>query len=212
MVTIMGFVKQRKTESSGKFSLRHFELQTSVYDPSNPPSNSTEFSVICFFPNTKRWEKFPVPNIGSCVNVTTKVVGYVVKKHCLALCLLDIAYISLSSISSPVKMSSQSSASDPPTPTKGTKRPNRWSQRVGSTTPKKIRSSAPDADPITPSGSSNSTLQVAESSFHSPAVIPGDSSPNTESPAAQIDLTEARPLSLDERPQRNRRPTAKMMD
>jgi|SRR5579871_2459054 len=211
MVTIIGFVKERKTESANESSLRHFEVRTSVYDPWNPPSNSTEFSVVCFVPNTKRWEKTPIPSIGACVSLTAKVVGYVVKKHCLALCLLDISYISSPSKSSPIKMSAQSSTSDPSTPTRGTKRPNRWSQRVDSTTPKKIRSSAPDEGSITPSGPSNSSLQAVESTLHSPVTIPGDSSPHTQSSAAHIDLTEARSLS-DERPQRNRRPTAKMMD
>jgi hypothetical protein len=209
MVTVVGFVQQQNPESEGQSSLRHFELRTSVYDPSNLPSKSTEFSVVCFFPNDRRWANTPVPNIGSCVSVTTKVMGHVVKKPCLALRILDISYLSLPSTSSPIKTSTQSSPSGLSTPTK---RPNRWNQRVDSTTPKKIRSSASDEDPITPSGPSNSAPQAVEISLHSPATISGDFSPNIQSQETEVDLTEVQPLSLDGRPQRNRRPTAKVMD
>lgn len=208
MITVTGFVRHRNAESAGESSLRHFELQTTVYDPSNP-SKSTDFSIFCFFPNGKRWKNTLVPNVGSCISITAKVMGRVAKKNCLAVGMLDMSYLSLPSTASPKSTQSTQSAQSTPT-----KRANRWSQRVDSTTPKKIRTSMSEEDPITPSSPSNSAPQAhkPELNLHSPATIPGDASPNIQSPITEIDLTEVQPLSLDGRPQRNRRPTAKMMD
>lgn len=206
MVTVIGFVSYRNAEPADESSLRHFELRTSVYDPSNP--KSAEFSIFCFFPHGRRWEKTLVPNDGSCISITAKVMGRVTKKSCLAVRMLDMSYLSLPSTSSPTSTQS--------TPTK---RANRWGRRVDSTTPqKKIRTSIPEEDPITPS---NSALQALEPELeqHSSATISGDASASHHSPVLtlvgrNVSPTDSITAQLDcddGRPQRNRRPTAKMM-
>jgi len=205
MVTVIGSVGYRNDKLADESSIRHFELQTSVYDPFNP--KSAEFSIFCFFSNGRRWEKTPVPNAGSCISITAKVVGRVTTKNCLAVRILDMSYLSLPSTSSPT--------STQPTPAK---RANRWSRRVDSTTPsKKIRTSIPEEDPITPSNSAPRTFEP-ELEQHSSATISGDASSNHQSPVltlvehnrSPVDSIAAQPLCLDERPQRIRRPTTKM--
>jgi hypothetical protein len=202
MVTVIGSVGHRNTEPVNQFSIRHFELQTSVYDPSHP--QPPEFSIYCFFPHGKRWENTPIPNTGSYVSITAKVVGHVTVKNCLAVRLLDMSFIQFAPTSLPT-----------PTQSTPTKRANRWNRRVDSTTPsKKIRQSTPEEDPITPSAS---TLQTLEPKLEQrlSATTPGDASSNHQSPAltpieddgSSVDLTTAGPVG---RPQRNRRPTTKM--
>jgi hypothetical protein len=98
IITVIGFVGNRNTGQADESNLRHFELQTSVYDPSNDnPYNpkSAEFSIVCFFPDGKRWKNTPVPNTGSCISITAKVVGRVAKKNYLAVCMLDMSYLPL---------------------------------------------------------------------------------------------------------------------
>lgn len=99
------------------------------------PHHST--SLICYFSSGKRWEKVKVPNTGSYVSVTAKVVSRTAKENRLALRILDMSYIP-KSFSTPVSSpaSTQSTSS---------KQPNHWSGRVESVTPsKKIRYSAPE--------------------------------------------------------------------
>lgn len=94
------------------------------------PHHST--SLICYFSSGKRWEKAKVPNTGSYVSVTTKVVGRTTKENHLAVRILDMSYIPKSfstPVSSPASTQSISS-----------KQSNRWSGCVESVTPsKKIR-------------------------------------------------------------------------
>jgi hypothetical protein len=219
MVTVIGYVGYRNDKPADESSLRHFELQTSVYDPSNDdPSNpkSTEFSIFCFFPHGNRWKNTPVPNAGSCVSITAKVVGRVTKKNCLAVRMLDMSYLSSLSTSSPT--STQSTPS---------KRANRWSQRVDSTTPsKKIRTSIPEEDPVTPSNLAPQALEP-EPKQHSSATISGDASSNDqsqvltlverdESPVERdespVDSITAQPLSNNGRPKRITKPSSRLQN
>jgi hypothetical protein len=54
LLTIIGTVGYRNAEPVEQFELRHFELQTSVYDPSK--TAPLDFSLICYFSSGKRWE------------------------------------------------------------------------------------------------------------------------------------------------------------
>jgi hypothetical protein len=192
MLTIIGSVGYRNSEPVGHFELRHFELQTSVYDSSK--TTPLDFSVICYFSSGKRWEKVKVPNTGSCVSVTAKVVGRTTKDNRLAVRVLDMSYIP-QSFSTPV-------SSPAPTQSTSLKRSNRWGGRVESVTPsKKIRYSAPEMQsPRTPptietdldqqlSSTITPHLNNVTSTDHPPASTPIDG----ESDGGG-------------RPQRNRRP------
>jgi len=215
MVTVIGFVGYRNDKPANESGLRHFELQTTVYDPDNDdPSNpkSTGFSIFCFFPHGNRWKNTAVPNAGSCVSITAKVMGRVTKKNCLAVRMLDLGYLSLPSTSSATLNQS--------TPTK---RANHWSQRADSATPsKKIRNSVPEEDPITPSTSAPQALQP-ELKRHLSATISGDTSSNDqslverdESPVERdespADSTTAQPLSSNGRPKRTTKPSSRLQN
>ena len=195
MLTVIGSVGYRNAEPLGHFDLRHFELQTSVYDP--PKTAPLDFSLICYFSSGKRWEKVKVPNTGSYVSVTAKVVGRTTKDNRLAVRVLDMSYIP-QSFSTPVSSpaSTQSTSS---------KRPNRWCGRVESVTPsKKTRYSAPEMQsPRTPpaieaeldqqlSSTITQHLNNVTSKDHPPALTPIDDE-----------------FDGGGRPQRNRRPPKK---
>lgn len=115
-----GFVGYRNAEPRPP-NLRHFEIQTRVYDGSSS-SKSAEFSIYCYFTNTDRWKNTPVPKAGSCVVVTGKVVGRVMSENCLAVQILDMSFLPLSL--SAVRPSSSSTQRTP------VKRSNRWDNRV----------------------------------------------------------------------------------
>jgi hypothetical protein len=211
MLTVMGCVGYRNAEPIERSGLRHFELQTSVYDPSKTaPFN---FSVMCYFSSGKRWENFKVPNTGLYVSVTAKVVGRSTKENRLAVRVLDISYTprpfdtSVSPLASTPSTSSKRESRwggrvESTTPSK---RKSRWGGRVESTTPsKKTRYSAPEADltvssevqsPRTPPG------QLSTISQHPPASSPidGDLS-STSTITSQI-------FDGGRRPQRNSRPS-----
>lgn len=142
MLTVMGRVGYRNAEPIEQRGLRHFELQTSVYDP--PKTAPFDFSVMCYFNSGKRWENFKVPNTGSYVSVTAKVVGRSTKENRLAVRVLDISYLPgfFSTAVSPPPSNSPTSS----------KRKDRWDGRVESTPTKKIRHSAPEADLTVSSG------------------------------------------------------------
>jgi hypothetical protein len=78
--------------------------------------------------NNGRWTNTPVPKAGSCVVITGKVVGRVMTKNCLAVRILDMSFLQLSSFlpSSPSAVRSSSSS----TQTTPVKRGNRWDNRV----------------------------------------------------------------------------------
>ncbi|OCK88310.1 uncharacterized protein K441DRAFT_314634 [Cenococcum geophilum 1.58] len=78
------------------------------------PHHST--SLICYFSSGKRWEKVKVPNTGSYVSVTAKVVSRTTKENRLAL------------FSTPVSFT----GFDPINFVKATK-PLEWSRRISNT-------------------------------------------------------------------------------
>ncbi len=212
MVTVVGLVGSRNDKPVNESSLRHFELQTSVYDPSNDdPSdpNSTKFSIFCFFPHGNRWKNTPMPNAGSCVGITAKVMGRVAKENRLAVRMLDMSYLLLPSTSQAT--STQSTPS---------KRADRWSQRVDSTTPsKKIRTSIPDEDPITPSNSAPQALEP-ELEQHSSVTISGNAGSDPHSPVltpigrdvSPVDSITAQPVLNNERPKRITKPSSRLQN
>jgi hypothetical protein len=130
MLTVMGCVGYRNDEPIEQSGLRHFELQTSVYDP--PKDAPFNFSVMCYFSDNKLWENFKVPKTGSYVSVIAKVVGRSTKGNCLAVRILDMSYIP-GSFSTPVPLPAS-------TPSTSSKREARWDGRVESTTPSKGKS------------------------------------------------------------------------
>lgn len=220
MITVMGFVGCRNAEPADAFSLRHFELQTSVYDPFNP--KSAEFSIFCFFSHGKRWENVAVPSTGSCVSVAAKLVGRVTTENCLAVRILDMSYVPLSSFS-PATLPSPAQS----TPSKGA---NRWANRVASVTPsKKMRLSVSEDDTVIRSTEQstfniNSTPQISESELgqqltatmgqeakdassehHSRSLTPVDS----VSDSLSARLITVKP---DGRPQRNRHMSKKLQE
>jgi hypothetical protein len=127
MVTIIGTVGTRCDDPHDHFQLRHFEIQTSAYDPSK--ATSIQFSTICFFETGERWQKVKIPSSGSYVGVTAKIVGRTSDTNFLALRVLDLSYLPRSGSTTTSIPSSTS------TPT--SKRSSRWDGRVDSSTPSK---------------------------------------------------------------------------
>jgi hypothetical protein len=123
MLTVMGCVGCRNAESTKPSGLRHFELQTSAYDLSKKaPFN---FSVMCYFSEGRRWKNFDVPDTGSYVSVTSKVVGRSTRENRLAVRVLDMSYTPRS-FGTPVPP-------PPLTPSSSSKRKNPWDSGVEST-------------------------------------------------------------------------------
>jgi hypothetical protein len=157
MVTIIGSVG---TRSDGEPELRHFELQTSVYDTTK--AAPVQFSVVCFFQNNRRWENVKVPVSGSFVSVTGKVVGRTTGTNCLALRVLDLAFLSKTSATATTPASASTS-----TPT--LKRSNRWGGRVDSS--KKMRRSEPSVDDL-----EEEPITIADTPTHSQPAIENEAS------------------------------------
>ncbi|PVH91912.1 hypothetical protein DM02DRAFT_606043, partial [Periconia macrospinosa] len=68
MVTIIGSVRSRHPSES-----RLFTVETSVYDASK--AAPIQFSVVCFFENTKRWQNVKTPPPEAFLSVTAKVAA-----------------------------------------------------------------------------------------------------------------------------------------
>ena len=154
MVTIIGSVGKH-TEAS------EFELHTSVYD--SPTTGTRQFSVVCFFENTKRWENVVIPSSGTHVSVTAKIFGRTAE-NLLALRVLDFAYLTGLASTSPVQPKPS------PTPLK---RSYLWGGRDDKPS-KKARTSevgsGSAAPPHSPSAVDNdeAVLQLADHSSPSP--------------------------------------------
>ncbi|KAK1503164.1 uncharacterized protein CCOS01_17063 [Colletotrichum costaricense] len=99
MMTALGFVGDRKPSSDQPFCLRNFELRTSVYDTSK--GDIVNFSIFCYFANTRRWEHMVVPSSSSFVSVTGKFVGCTPSNQ-LAVRILDVTYLPKITPSSPL--------------------------------------------------------------------------------------------------------------
>ena len=153
MITIIGSVGTRG-DGDEEHELRHFELQTSVYDTTK--AAPVHFSVICFFQNNRRWEKVKVPATGSFVSVTGKVVGRTTGTNCLALRVLDLAFLSKTSATATTPASASTSTPAP-------KRSHRWGDRVDSS--KKMRRSEPSVDDL------EDPIAIADTPTHSQTAI-----------------------------------------
>ncbi|KAF2175490.1 hypothetical protein K469DRAFT_535676, partial [Zopfia rhizophila CBS 207.26] len=91
MVTVIGSVLSRDDNSLDPSELRHFTVETSVYDTSK--AAPVHFSVVCFLENTNRWKKVKTPPSGTFLSVTAKVAGRTAGTNHLALRVLDLAYL-----------------------------------------------------------------------------------------------------------------------
>jgi hypothetical protein len=154
---MIGSIGVRSTDDPlEQFDLRHFELQTSVYDTSK--SAPIQFSVVCFFENGRRWQKVKIPSSGSYIGVTAKIVGRTTETNCLALRVLDLAYL---------PRSTDTTTSAPNlTPTPTSKRSNRWVGRVDSSTPTKKQKLETEAKPADSSEDNSTTM--AQTTPHTP--------------------------------------------
>ena len=173
MVTIIGSVGTRSDE---EHELRHFELQTSVYDTTK--AAPVHFSVIRFFQNNRRWEKVKVPVSGSFVGVTGKVVGRTIGTNCLALRVLDLAFLSKTIATATTPASASTS-----TPT--LKRSDRWGGRVDSS--KKMRRSEPSVDDL-----EEEPITIADTPTHSQPAIEEASSELSAQPSKKRRSTAAK--------------------
>ena len=183
MVTIIGSVGNRSSdEPLDQFELRHFELQTSVYDSSK--AAPVQFSVVCFFERGKRWQNVKIPPSGSYISVTAKIVGRTMETNCLALRVLDLAYL-------PRSGSIATTSDSPLTPT--SKRSNRWDGRVDSSTPsKKMRKSEPDAGSA--DRSEESSTIMADTAPHTPPVVENDEA-ELQLPTTMAEILDETPTS-----------------
>jgi len=134
MVTIIGSVRTPAEVLLDLTDLRHFTLETSVYDASK--AAPVQFEVTCFLENTKRWQKVKTPPSGSFLSITAKVVGRITQTSHLAVRVLDLTYL-------PRPGSATGAATPATTPSK---RPGRWDGRAVSTTPSKKPRMEPDED------------------------------------------------------------------
>ncbi|KAF2184189.1 hypothetical protein K469DRAFT_689516 [Zopfia rhizophila CBS 207.26] len=126
--------------------LRHFTVETSVYDTSK--AAPVQFSVVCFLENTNRWKKVKTPPSGTFLSVTAKVAGRTAGTNHLALRVLDLAYL---------PRPASAAATPTPTATPPSKRPSRWEGRAAPSTPLKRL-------PIPDFGQRNSTAPQPSSS------------------------------------------------
>ena len=164
LVTLIGFVRSRHDGSPVQNILRHFTLETSVYDVSK--AIPVEFSVACFLENTRRWQKVKLPPSGSFLSVTAKLVGRTAESNLLALRILDLAYLPRTSTTA----ASATSTTPPPS-----KRPNRWDGRAASSPAKRQRTIGPALD------ATDSSPTAAQETVSTPSLIAMD---GTDPPVA----------------------------
>lgn len=126
MVTVIGSVRPRTDTLPDSSSPRHFSLETSVYDSSK--AAPVQFTVTCFFEDTRRWHKVKTPPSGTFLCVTAKVAGRTTNTNQLALRILDLAYLPKHASALPVSS---------PTATPPSKRSGRWEGRAPPSTPSK---------------------------------------------------------------------------
>jgi hypothetical protein len=189
MVTVIGSVTSRSDNSPESAEPRHFTLESSVYDASK--TAPTQFSVDCFFENTKRWLNVKTPTAGTFLSITAKVAGRSATTNHLALRLLDMTYLPR-----------PASAGDVPTPatTPASKRSGRWEGRAAPSTPsKKPRLSVPEVPNLTRTPPAPACAEQAPS---------GPASPST----VTLEGASLSSLDADSRPHRNRHPPKKYVD
>ncbi|KAF1814388.1 hypothetical protein P152DRAFT_465257 [Eremomyces bilateralis CBS 781.70] len=92
MVTIVGSVSSRNNDNSlDPAHARRFVIDTSVYNASN--AAPVPYSMACFLEDSKRWAKVKIPQAGTFITLTAKVVGRTTNTNLLALRILDLAYL-----------------------------------------------------------------------------------------------------------------------
>lgn len=208
MVTIIGSVRSRNDNSPDPCELRHFIVETSVYDASK--AAPVQFSVACFLENTKRWHKVKTPPRETFLSVTAKVAGRTTDTNHLALRVLDLAYL---------PRPSSAAATLTPALTPPSKRSAHWDNRAPSSTPsKKARVSEPVNRMV--SLSDINTTPLEQSTSTSPgttgsAINLPRTEDTTESPSARASApTTTDPPTSDNgtRPHRNRHLPRKYTD
>ncbi|KAH6985241.1 hypothetical protein EDB80DRAFT_591255 [Ilyonectria destructans] len=125
IIMMLGFVGDRNVAPGEQYTLRNFELTSSIYDATK--AEAIEFSVTCYFGSGRRWENMIVPNTDSFVSVTAKVVGRTSTNQ-LAVRVLDLTYLP-----------KPPSYNTPATPSNAKKRQDRWGGRAQSSPSKKPR-------------------------------------------------------------------------
>jgi len=196
MVTIIGSVTSRTDNAPEAAERRHFTLESSVYETSK--TAPAQFSVDCFFENTKRWLRVKTPPPDTFLNVIAKVAGRTATTNRLALRVLDLTYL---------PRPASAAAAPTPVTTPTSKRAGRWDGRAGPSTPsKRPRLSDPEvANPSRP------MTDVAQDRRNTPSA---PTSPSTVTCLDEGPLASSQPLSLgaEARPHRNRRLPGKYAD
>ncbi|KAF2181419.1 hypothetical protein K469DRAFT_589432, partial [Zopfia rhizophila CBS 207.26] len=141
MATVIGSVLSRNNNSLDPSELRHFTVETSVYDTSK--AAPVQFSVVCFLENTNRWKKVKTPLSGTFLSLTAKVAGRTAGTNHLALRVLDLAYL---------PRPASAAATPTPTTTPPSKQSSCWQGRAAPYTPlKRLRVLEPANDAADPS-------------------------------------------------------------
>jgi hypothetical protein len=91
VVTVIGSVLPRNDNSLDPSELRHFAVETSVYDISK--AAPVQFAVVCFLESMNRRKKVKTPPSGAFLSVTAKVAGRTADTNQLALRVLDLAFL-----------------------------------------------------------------------------------------------------------------------
>jgi hypothetical protein len=209
MVTIIGFVVSRNGNSLDS-ELRHFTLESSVYDASK--TASVQFSVVCFLENTNRWKKVKTPPSGAFLSISAKVAGRTADTNHLALRVLDLAFLP--------RPASAMAMPTPTTTTPPSKRSSRWEGRAAPSTPSKRPRALEPADDAAGWSEIDTTPPEpkragrglhTEHTTDSPSARP---SPSTVADAEVSSLTSVPTQTSDSasRPQRNRQLPKKYVD
>ena len=97
MVTIIDFVDHVSNESAEENLCCCFEVHTSVYESLR--IRQVNFMIDCYFVSSKQWVKFSTPAHETLVAVTEKIAGWIESENCLAVCILNMSYMSKTTLS-----------------------------------------------------------------------------------------------------------------
>ena len=150
-------VTSSNTDTGMEFDLCHFNLKSSVYIT----STTVEFSVVCYFASSKRWQNLKTPTAGSSVSITGKIAGRTIDGNNLAIRVLDLSYL-------PSSFSSHSSTSTLPQTSIPSKHANRWSGRPEPTTPSKKLLTSPLPSSLPSSANIDTNTTRPSRNRHSP--------------------------------------------
>lgn len=125
-ITFLGVVTTRGGQLNNGSTLLHYGLQSTVYNNSSRTEHT--FPITAYFKNGPRWVNFPPLALNIPVFISGRVFGVTKENQQLAVIVDDVHFLPTSTVSVPPSPSS--------TPSKR-KRPNRWMQRAGPSTPSK---------------------------------------------------------------------------